>query len=258
MSILNHKTLVLHPKYRNLRTFLLSLPDRFKNSEGVVIHKGRNELRRITYEGREYVVKSFRRPNVINRFVYGVFRASKAKRSYDHALMFLQAGVGTPQPVGYLNIRKGLLFDQSYYVTLVSECPHRYEELFRRKFDCEEAVLRAVGHVTAILHENGYAHKDYGRANILFAETPGGIKIDIVDLNRLSVGHIGLKAGCKNLERLPATPAMHRIIADEYARVRGFDADKCYELMVAYRSVQPGQEEKEIEALKEYKNATSK
>ena len=93
---------------------------------------------------------------------------------------------------------------------------------------------------------------------MLFAETPGGIKIDIVDLNRLSVGHIGLKAGCKNLERLPATPAMHRIIADEYARVRGFDADKCYELMVAYRSVQPGQEEKEIEALKEYKNATSK
>lgn len=253
MSLINHCTLVLHPEFGDLKEFVLSIPEGFANGEGTVIHKGRNELRRMKYGTYDLVVKSFRRPNLINRFVYGVFRPSKAKRSYNHALLFQHIGVGTPQPVGYLNLRKGLLFDRSYYVTLASTCPYRYEDLFCRQFDCEEEVLRAVGRVTAILHEHGYAHKDYGRANILFEQTSAGIKLDIVDLNRLAVGPLDMKAGCKNLERLPATPAMHRIIAEEYARVRGFDAQRCFELMVAYRSVQPGKEEKEIEALKEWK-----
>lgn len=253
MSLFNHRTLVLHPDFAGLEDFMISLPFRFERDEGTVIHNGRNQLRRITYQGVDYVVKSFRRPNLINRFVYGVFRPSKAKRSYDHALLFQAIGVGTPQPVGYMNIRKGLLFDRSYYVTLASSCSHRYEELFHRHFDYEDEVLRAVGHVTALLHEHGYAHKDYGRANILFEKTPEGIKIDIVDLNRLGIGPLDMKAGCKNLERLPATPAMHRIIAEAYAKDRGFDAEACFKLMVAFRSTQPGKEEKEIEALKNYK-----
>ncbi len=252
MNLINHCTLVLHPDFEDLKEFVLSVPERFNRGEGILIHNGRNELRRITYKGRDFVIKSFHRPNVVNRFVYGVFRPSKAKRSYEHALLFQQIGVGTPQPVGYLNLRGGLLFDRSYYITLASTCPYRYEALFHQHFSYEEDVLRAVGRVTAILHEHGYAHKDYGRANILFEQTPEGIKLDIVDLNRLAIGPLDIKAGCKNLERLPATPAMHRIIADEYARMRGFDAQQCFELMVAYRSVQPGKEEKEIEALKEW------
>ena len=252
MGLLNHRTLVLHPDYTELADFLQSLPERFARGEGTLIHNGRNQLRRITYQGTDYVAKSFRRPNFINRFVYGIFRPSKAKRSYDHARMFQAIGVGTPQPVGYLNIRQGLLFDRSYYVTLASTCPYRYEDLFHRQFDYEDEVLRAVGHVTAILHNHGYAHKDYGRANILFGRTPQSIRLDIVDLNRLAVGPLDMKAGCKNLERLPATPAMHRIIATEYARVRGFDPEACYRLMVAYRSTQPGKEPQEIDALRNF------
>lgn len=251
MSLINHKTLVLHPDFDELEAFMLSIPQRFADGEGQIIHKGRNELRRLSYKGYDLVVKSFRRPNLINRLVYGIFRPSKAKRSYDHALLFRQIGVGTPLPVGYLNIRRGLAFDKSYYVSLVSSCPYRYEDLFHHNFPYADEVLRAVGHVTAVLHEHGYAHKDYGRANILFGHTSRGIKIELVDLNRLAFGHLDMKAGCKNLERLPATPDMHRIIAEEYARVRHMDAQKCYELMVAYRRTQPGKEEKEIRALRE-------
>lgn len=217
------------------------LPLLFEKGEGVLIHDGRNQLRRVAYQGTEYVVKAFRRPNIINRFVYGIFRPSKAKRSYDNALLYLRLGVGTPQPVGYLNIRKGWLFDRSYYVTLASDCPYRYEDLFARHFPYQEEVLRAIARTTAVLHENGLAHKDYGRANILFRQLPDGqIKIEIVDLNRMAVGPLDIKAGCKNFERLPATPEMHRILADEYAKARGLDAQQCFELMQAYRSVQPG------------------
>ena len=106
MSIINHQTLVLSPDCEPLRDFMLSVPERFAKGEGIVIHKGRNELRKITYQGNTFVIKAFHTPNIINRWVYGVFRPSKAKRSFVHAQMFLNIGVGTPRPVGYLNIRK--------------------------------------------------------------------------------------------------------------------------------------------------------
>lgn len=234
------RTLVVHPDFEPLKEFVASLPERFRRGEGTSIHKGRNELRRMEYEGKEYVVKSFGIPNVINRLVYGIFRPSKAKRSYDHALLYLKIGVGTPRPVGYLNVRKGLLFDRSYFVTCLSDCPYVYNDLFTQKFDYEEEVLRAIGRTTALLHEHGYAHKDYGRGNILFRKTAEGIQLDIVDLNRMHIGPIGMKAGCKNFERLPATPQMHRWMAEEYAKARGFDAEECFRLMSAYRSRQPG------------------
>ena len=240
MSVFNHRTVVVHPDCKQWEEFIRSVPERFQKKEGVVIHQGRNELRKISYKGQDFVVKSFHRPNIINRLVYGVFRPSKAKRSYIHAQMYLAIGVGTPKPVGYLNVRRGLLFDRSYYITLASECPYTYEALFKQKFDYEDDVIRAVARTTAILHDHGYAHKDYGRGNILFLKTEQGVSIEIVDLNRMSVGPIDLRTGCKNLERLPATPHMHRVFAEEYARLRGFDVEECYRLLVAFRSTQSG------------------
>lgn len=225
------------PEYESLRPFLETLPERFAKGEGVVIHRGRNVLRQLEYEGHSYVVKSFHRPNLINRFVYGVLRASKARRSYQYAETFTKIGVGTPRPVAYIEMRSHLLFTDSYYVTCLSQCSHVYSDLFERKFDYEAAVLREVGRTTAILHEHGYAHKDYGRGNILFGKMPDGtVRVEIVDLNRMYIGPIDVKRGCKNLERLPATPEMHRLLAEEYAKVRGFDAEECYELMKGYRS----------------------
>ncbi len=217
-----------------------SLPERFAAGEGVVVYKGRNELRKMTCGGLDVVVKSFHRPNPVNRFVYGILRPSKAKRSYDNARKCRAIGVGTPAPVGYLNVRKGLLFDRSYYVSLASSCPYVYNDLFYRHFDYADEVVRAVGRTTAVLHGHGYAHKDYGRGNILFRKTDKGIQIEIVDLNRMYVGPVGMRKGCKNFERLPATPHMHRLLAEEYAAARGFDAEECFKLMRAFRSTQPG------------------
>ena len=239
-KIWNHRTLVLHPEYKGMEAFMHSLPERFEKGEGQIVYKGRNELRKFTIDGVELVVKSFHRPNIINQFVYGIFRPSKAKRSFEHAMMYIEIGVGTPFPIGYMNVRRGLLFDRSYYVTLASECTHVYNDLFFQHFECADDVLREVGKITAMLHEHGYAHKDYGRGNILFVKTEEGIKIEIVDLNRMSIGPIDLKSGCKNLERLPATPHMHRLIAEEYAKARGYDVEECYQLLRAYRSTQPG------------------
>lgn len=238
--LLHPTTIVLHPDFESISSFFCTIPERFERGEGTVIYKGRNELRTMTYGGQTFVVKSFHKPNIINKFVYGTFRKSKAERSYDHARYLRAIEIGTPRPVGYINIRKGILFDRSYYVTLKSECTHLYQDLFTQHFDYADEVLRAIGHVTAALHESGCSHKDYGRANIMFQNVNGKIKIDLVDLNRMRFGDLDLKQGCKNFDRLPATPHMHRLMAETYAADRGFDADECFRLMEAYRSTQPG------------------
>ena len=241
MTVLNHCTLVVHPDFADLAPFVRSLPERFARDEGTVIHRGRNELRLMQAGAQSVVVKSFRRPNVVNRWVYGTLRPSKAKRSFDNAVLLRRLGIPTPAPVAYMTVRRGLSFDRSFYVSLASRCPHRYEELFERPFSYMDDVLRAIGRLTARLHDNGLAHKDYGRANILFGRADdGSIALDLVDLNRMHHGPLSMKAGCKNFERLPATPHMHRVMAEAYARARGFDPEACYRLMAAYRSTQPG------------------
>lgn len=77
--LLAHRTLELCPDYQNMEDFMYSIPERFAAGEGTVVYKGRNELRKMTYGGLDLVVKSFHRPNLINRFVYGVFPALKSQ-----------------------------------------------------------------------------------------------------------------------------------------------------------------------------------
>ena len=98
--------------------------------------------------------------------------------------------------------------------------------------------MREVGKLTALLHNHGIALKDYSRGNILFKEEGGEVHLELVDLNRMYRGKIDLKRGCKNLERLPATPEMHRWLAEEYARARGYEVEACLSLIQDYRSRQ--------------------
>lgn len=239
--------LELLPGYEKMEGFLLSLPSLFQKGEGELIHDGRNQLRILTYEGEKYVVKAFKKPVFINRLVYGIFRPSKAKRSMENALLLKSIGVGTPEPIGYINLRKKFLFTRSFFVTRLSTCSYRYDMLFQQHFDYEEKVLREIGRITAKMHEHGISHLDYGRGNILFDKMPSGeIRLELVDLNRIKHGPVDMVRGCKNLERLPATAQMHRWIAEEYAKARNYDEEECFQLMRKFRKAQPGHETNEF------------
>ena len=67
--------------------------------------------------------------------------------------------------------------------------------------------------------------------NILFTDEADDIKVEIIDLNRMRFGKVNMEEGCKNFERLPGTHEMFVVLADEYAKSRGFDAKKCLELI---------------------------
>ena len=128
------RTYVVHKDYKDIEDFILTIPSIFEKGEGKVIYKGRNELREFECSGKSFIVKSYKKPNIVNKFIYGIFRPSKARRSYENALKLLEIGVGTPFPVAYINVRKCLLFDKSYFISLKSECSHVYKELIYNKF----------------------------------------------------------------------------------------------------------------------------
>lgn len=232
--IFHPRVVFVNEAYKDLGDFVKALPIHFKNGDGKVIYKGRNELREFNYKGLDLVVKSFRKPNLVNQIVYGLFRSSKAERSFEYADMLLKSGIGSPCPVAYYTERTGLFFTRSYYVSLKSECPYTYYDLVKTNFPNQEQILRAIARTTAAMHEHGYLHKDYSRGNILFKETEKSVKVEIIDLNRIRFMEIDMETGCKNFERLPGTKEMFAVLADEYAKARGFDAEECLKQIISY------------------------
>lgn len=114
--LLNRIYRLFHPRkiyvasdFCTLTDYVKALPALFKYDYGTVIYKGRNVLREMDWHGTKVVVKSFRVPNLINRIAYGVFRSSKAQRSFEYAKMLRREGIGSPAPVAYYTERNGLL-----------------------------------------------------------------------------------------------------------------------------------------------------
>lgn len=219
--------------YSGLADYIAALPAVFA-SGGKFIYEGRNELKEFTWKGREVVVKSYRVPHLLNRIVYRFFRASKAERSYRYADMLRRVGVGSPEPIGFYTTGSWFLLGHSYYACAKSVCPYTYRDFAQRSFARQDEILRAIARTTATLHEHGFLHKDYSAGNILFDESGDEIKVEIIDLNRMRFTEVSMEEGCKNFERLPGTKDMFRVLAEEYAQARGFDAGECLRLIEKY------------------------
>lgn len=220
----------IQPAYAHLKEWVLELPALFEQEKGELIYKGRNELRKFHAGGHSLVVKSFQIPHLINRIAYGWVRPSKAQRSYEYAVLLQNKGFGTPDPVAWLTLSCRGLLGKSFYVSLESECPETYAALIGGKHPQEEKYLKAIARFTARLHDQGMIHKDYSLGNILLKDTPEGVRIELIDLNRLRFHRsISVETGCRNLfdGRLPATREMRETMADEYAAARGISREMC-------------------------------
>lgn len=209
------------PGFGELDIFLKTLPYVFRHTgRGHLIYKGRNELRSFPTVKGEVVVKSFCTPHLINRLAYGLLRSSKAERSCLYAAKLRGLGIGSPAPVGYVTVRRGLLFTHSYYASLCSELPWTYIDLIKGRVPQPEGFLREIGRVAGRMHEAGIIHRDFSRGNLLLGLRGGQPAVEIVDLNRLRFHRVDLAEGVAGFCRLPATPAMRRALAEGYAEVR--------------------------------------
>ncbi|MDD2436947.1 MAG: glycosyltransferase [Massilibacteroides sp.] len=224
------RCVVVSSDYANMSDFVKVLPVIFEH-RGTVIYKGRNELREFDIDGQKVIVKSFQIPHLLNRIIYNFFRASKARRSFRYAAMLRRFNIGSPAPIGFCSVSSWFLFGKSFFVSLKSECPYTYRDLWQKIFPNRDEILRAIACTTAALHDNGILHKDYSAGNILFTETPSGVSVEIIDLNRMSFRKIDCETGCKNFSKLQATEEMLEIMGKAYAEARGYNIKTCISLI---------------------------
>lgn len=191
-----------------------------------IIHSGRNTL----YEQDDLVIKAFAKPRLLKALIYGLLIKSKARRSYEYAERLLNAGVHTPDPVAYKEVRVCGLLRESYFVSRKSSCPHTFNELINNS---QPAILSSIGEFTARMHEAGALHGDYSGGNILFDDNG---HVEVVDLNRIHWKPlIDWRMGCKNFERLNINREALTVMATAYAQARGFDADECADYIIRHR-----------------------
>ena len=206
---------------------LTHIKEAFEASDQI-LYEGRNTLKII---GDDIVVKAFHRPRFPNSLIYGLLRASKAKRSYTNALRLSEL---TPQPLAYIEYRSGGLLRDSYYACRFSPLPLTWRIVARDpQFKHREQIARGIGIFMAHMHEKGCFPLDFSGGNILVNED--GSQVQLVDINRMRhYRTIGMHTACRQVQHLHLSSTDCRALADAYAEARGWDAEPCYQLMTRY------------------------
>src|SRR5262245_38725436 len=117
----------INPEFLALEKRLLDIVNNFDNQGDILVKGQRNSIKLFNENNLVINIKSFKRPNIVNKFVYRFFRKSKAQRSYEFALTLLEKGIGTPTPIGYFENRSLFTLQDSYYA-----CEHLQYDLTYR------------------------------------------------------------------------------------------------------------------------------
>lgn len=223
----------INPKYGYLEKAILDIPRRFE-LEGEVIQDNRNVIKILDLEGIRVNVKSFKKPNVVNQFVYAYIRKGKAQRSYEYAHLFREKGIGTPEPVAYIVKRNAWGVTRSYYISLQEDYDYTFRDLKVVRPADLEYILREFTRFTRYFHTQSIYFVDHSPGNTLIKRTEKGVEFSLVDLNRVKFMSISPWVGLKNFYRLNAADDMIDIIADEYARLTNSDSAEMTRLLKAW------------------------
>lgn len=206
------------------RRLLSALADKGVPANAEIIYDGRrNTIYRLVLEdGTVVSVKAFRVPPFPNPYVYGLFRRSKARRSYENAVKLLSLGFGTPSPIGYVETWRGIGFHRSYYVCRHLDGVSTLREL--PEGDDADTLLQGVAHQMALLRHKGVAMHDFSPGNILyFPDGRGGYCFSYVDVNRITFEDGGDDATMAMFDRISIDPVVTRRLAGFFADETGSD-----------------------------------
>jgi len=208
-------------------------------NEGTIIQAGRNTIKKIEHNGKSISVKSFKKPNLFNSFVYKYIRKSKARRSFEYAEKLLSIGINTPKPIGYLEHSTIFGIKDSYYACEHLTVTALRDVLASDNCKCKTTVLE---HYTAFmfeLHQKGIEFIDSTPGNILLEEMPdGNYLFYLIDLNRMKFHQTPLSFydRMKNLSKLSEeTPVLHQI-EKRYSKLYKKDTENTYQTILYYRS----------------------
>lgn len=224
----------IHERFQNLKAQILSIVDNFKAGGKDFVIGRRNSIKEFEAGGIHIIVKSFGRPNVVNKVIYRFFRKSKARRSYEYAGRLLKEGIGTPAPIAYFENYGPFSLKESYYLCELLVADLTFRELVEiPDFPDHENILRQFIHFCFALHEKGIEFKDHSPGNTLIKKTAdGSYSFYLVDLNRMAF-HTAMDFNqrMENLKRLTPKEDMVAVMSNEYAKLYGKPEQAVFELL---------------------------
>jgi hypothetical protein len=207
--------IVTNPKAGLSEGFIQKILTQF-NDIGVVVQDGRNTVKYIEVEGKTYNFKRFKQPNWINRWVYLLFRSSKAQRSFEYAQILSEKKVGTAMPVAYIEHMGFLGFGISYYVSEHVIADYTFRDLIHEPIEERDDILKAFAAFIFHMHEQGVYFLDNSPGNTLIKKSGSTWDFYLVDLNRMKFYDIPWEERLKNFERLSPKRDMYEVMGAAY------------------------------------------
>ncbi|MNQ28640.1 hypothetical protein D3C85_419340 [compost metagenome] len=224
------------PVIKSSRDILAFIKD--FNTSGELFGNGdRNIIKLFDLDGKKINIKSFKIPNLINKIAYRYFRKSKARRSYEYATILLEKGIGTPQPIAFLENFNFVGLRDSYYASehLVTDLTYR-ELVEIPNYPDHDNILRQFTRFSFDLHEKGIEFLDHSPGNTLIKKKEdGNYEFFLVDLNRMEFHQsMTFEMRMKNLCRLTPIKEMVAVMSNEYAKLYPETEQKTFETLWKY------------------------
>jgi hypothetical protein len=230
---------ILNKKYNPIGNTLLEIITSF-NTQGIdfVIGK-RNSIKLFEIQNQIINIKSFKNPNIFNKIVYHYIRKSKANRSFEYATQLLAMGIGTPEPIAFLEKYDWLGLNKSYYASEHIEDAFELREVLKdESFEKRELILRKFVQFTFLMHQNGIEFLDHSPGNTLIRKNENtDFSFYLVDLNRMKFcGSLNFQTRMKNLSKITSNKAVISIMSNEYAKLSGEPEATIFETMWKFTS----------------------
>ena len=156
----------IHPHYAAYESYIRAIPSEEYEREEVYCNR-RNTVERVRFGDKDFVIKKYKRPALINCLIYTWFRKSKAQRAFEYAELFLQRGIETAPPVAYIEIKKNGFFHTGYFISEYLPYP-LVTDMFGTEMEEEEKkrLRHDLVDFTLQLHLNKVLPLDYNPKNI--------------------------------------------------------------------------------------------
>lgn len=230
---------IYNSKYQDIKQLIKHCVIHF-NDKGIILSDGkRNKIKIFQIENLSLNIKSFKKPNLINQFIYKFIRDSKAKRSFEYASKLSSLNIGTPTPIAYFEKHTFWGLRESYYACEQINDIHEFREIVENEqFENREVIIRKFTQFTANMHELGIEFLDHSPGNTLFRKNNDSTySFYLVDLNRMKF-HKDLKLNqrMKNLSKITHKKDMIEIIANEYSIILGLNEHEIFNMLWGYTS----------------------
>ncbi|WP_413533475.1 lipopolysaccharide kinase InaA family protein [Empedobacter brevis] len=215
--------IVVNNNYKTTKPEIKSIVDNFDLIDDYIAKGTRNSIKKKKLEsGKIATIKSFKIPNIVNKFVYRFFRKSKAERSYEYAKELIKLGFLTPYPIAFVENKTAFTFRDSYYFCELVEADLTYRELVEiPTWENRNEILKQFTKFTFDLHEAGIEFLDHSPGNTLIKQI-GENKYEfyLVDLNRMNFhDSMSFDLRIKNFSHLTPYKDMVEIMGKEYAKL---------------------------------------